>query len=170
PWMSAHEALEAFAVHRRDFLDELRSAHLRLAPSRAHAEGLRSLAIGEPGPIEISTPPLLDPPAALLRAPVAGGRKLVTWGSLYPEKGLQVVLDAMRLAGGDLSLEVLGEAHDPDYRLELQRAAEGLDVRFHGAYDMGDLSRIEADYAVLPSLCRESYGLVIDEAQMLGLP
>ena len=45
-----------------------------------------------------------------------------------------------------------------------------MPVTFHGAFTTEALSQIEADYAVLPSRCLESYGLTIDEAQCLGLP
>ena len=169
-WMSALEGAEEFTLHRRDFADELRAAHVRLAPSRAHAEGLAELAHAELGEIGVTPPPLLRIPERLQKAPEAGGKRLVTWGSIYPDKGLEIIMDAMRAAGGDWRLQVLGEAHDPGFDAEVRNFAAGLDVTFSGAFDVDDLAGIEADYAVLPSICEESYGLVMDEARALGLP
>ncbi|MCB9870446.1 MAG: glycosyltransferase family 4 protein [Planctomycetes bacterium] len=146
------------------------AAHLLFAPSRAHVEGLSELALGSLGAVEITPPPLLAVPAPLRHKPIKGGHRLVTWGSIYPDKGLETVLDAMRAAGGDWSLQILGRIHDPDYERELRNFAAGLPVTFSGAFHTDDLAAIEADYAVLPSLCCESYGLVLDEAQALGLP
>jgi glycosyltransferase involved in cell wall biosynthesis len=57
-----------------------------------------------------------------------------------------------------------------DYDRRLRAEAEGLDVTFHGAFAAKDLQALGADLAVFPTLCHESYGLVLDEAFMLGLP
>ena len=43
-------------------------------------------------------------------------------------------------------------------------------MEFCGAFTHADLARAEADFAVLPSRCLESYGLILDEAFCLGLP
>jgi glycogen(starch) synthase len=169
-WMSDLEAEEEFELHRRDFFDELSAADVRMAPSAAHAAGLLELAPGEFGEIVVSPPPLLSVPSRLVREPVRGGNLLVTWGSIYPDKGLEIVMDAMRAAGGDWKLQILGVAHDPEYEAEIRNFSTGIDVTFSGAFDDSDLPKIEADYAVLPSICEESYGLVMDEAQALGLP
>ena len=78
-WMSQLEAEEEFALHRRDFADELRAAHVRLAPSRAHAAALAAAArtgpgeIGDLGDIGVAYPPLLNVPERLASAPVPGG-------------------------------------------------------------------------------------------------
>ena len=169
-WMSELEAREDFDLFRRDLFDELRAAHVLSAPSRAHADGVTAVSLGELGEIVTSPSPLLDVPPRLECRPQPGGHHLVTWGSIYPEKGLEVVLDAMRVAGGELSLQVFGEAHDADYQTRIEERAAGLNVTFRGPYRWADFGGISADYAVLPSLCQESYGLVVDEAQALGLP
>ena len=80
------------------------------------------------------------------------------------------MLDALFSVGGGWSLDVYGEAHDPAYRERLERRVAGMPVRLRGAFGPSDLERVEADYAVFPSLCHESYGLVVDEAACLGLP
>ena len=169
-WMTEQEAGEDFELHRRDFRAELGAADLILAPSEAHAAGIRD-AVGEDlGTIVVSAPPMLAMPPPMTAAPVPGGSRLLTWGGLYPEKGLETLLDAMRAAGGDWSLRVMGMAHDPDYQRELTNFSAGLEVEFTGPFEAADLATVEADYAVLPTLCLESYGLVVDEAQALGLP
>lgn len=168
-YVSGAEVAEAFAFHRRDLHADVCAAHLRCAPSGSHAAGLQEMAPGALGPIEVTPPPLLQVPA---RRPDASGprqRRLVTWGTIYPDKGLETVLDALRAVDG-WSLEVWGDAHDPEYRSHVMQRAQGLDIAFRGAFDVGDLARTAADYAVLPSMCHESYGLTMDEAQILGLP
>lgn len=167
-WMGVAEAAEAFAFHRRDFLDEVRAADLRFAPSRAHADGLRASFDDDPGPIAVTAPPLLQRPARAA-ARSSFGRRLATWGTLYRDKGLDTVLDALAAVPG-WQLEVFGVAHEPDYRALLEARAATLPVRWRGAFTTDDLQHIDADLAVLPSLCHESYGLTLDEAQCLGLP
>ena len=140
-----------------------------------NAEGVQQLAPGPLGPIEVTPPPLLQRPQRCAGAGrQARGKRLVTWGSLYAEKGLEVVLDALRrcagATGAGWELEVWGEAHEPAYRARLELLAEGLAVRFRGPFDLADLEAIDADFAVLTSQCEESYGLTLDEAQLLGLP
>jgi len=169
-WMTAQETAEDFELYRRDLQAELSAAHLVLAPSQAHADEMQVAVGDDVGPIVVSAPPMLQMPSPLAAEPVPGGSRLLTWGSLYPEKGLETLLDAMRAAGGDWSLRVMGTAHDPEYHRELMNFAAGLKVEFTGDFETADLAAAEADYAVLPTLCRESYGLVMDEAQALGLP
>ncbi|MCA8942278.1 MAG: glycosyltransferase, partial [Planctomycetes bacterium] len=168
-FLGATERANAFADHRDDFADEFAAAHLRYAPCASHAAGLQSTASAELGPIRTSAPPLLQVPARLPEPPKRG-KRLVTWGSLYPEKGLDLVLDAMFSVGGGWTLDVFGAAHDPAYRDRLEARAKDMPVVLHGAFSPEDLATIEADYAVLPSMCHESYGLTLDEAQCLGLP
>ncbi|MEM7203416.1 MAG: glycosyltransferase [Planctomycetota bacterium] len=169
-YVSTVEAEEAFALHRRDFAAEIAAADLRCAPTQSHADGLRAMATTEVGHIEVAPPPLLQVPR---RRSAEGGtrrRRLVTWGSWYPAKGLEVVLEALRRVGGAFELDVFGEAHEPGHRAALEELARDLPVRWRGPFRLADLEQIDADYAVLPSRCHESYGLALDEAMLLGLP
>lgn len=168
-WQSAEECAEEFAFFRRDLQAELDAAQLLLAPSAAHAAALAALAAGDLSCTAVQHPPLLELPGRAAPSE-PGGRRLLTWGSLYPDKGLRVLFAAMRASRHDWSLRVLGEAHDPEYQRELEEAAAGLDVTFAGAFRPAQLSAERADFAVFPSLLAESYGLVIDEARALGLP
>ncbi len=167
--VGAAERAEALRDHRDDFADEIRAAHLRYAPCRAHAAGVQATADVEFGEIGVTPPPLLRVPPRLPERE-SRQRRLVTWGSLYPDKGLDLVLDALFSIGSGWTLDVYGEAHDPAYRDRLATRAQQMPVTLHGAFTPDDLGQIEADYAVLPSLCHESYGMTIDEAQCLGLP
>lgn len=170
PYVSAAEAREAFACHRQDFADELRAAHLRLAPSRAHAEGL-TRAFGGALAFRVMPPPQLAGQLPRKTPATPRGRRLLTWGSLYPDKGLESVLRALAAAREHgWSLTVLGAAHDAAFAAHLRALAEGLPVTFAGAFTPADLQLAVADYALLPSLADESYGLVLDEAMQLGLP
>lgn len=173
PYVGVAETGEAFAFHRADFLDELRAAHVRFAPSRAQADGLAALIGAEPaGAFVVSSPPQLGAALSPLRPSEPRGRRLATWGAIYQEKGLATVLDAFARLPGDLgyTLDVYGAAHDPAFAAQLAARAAGLPITFRGAFTRPDLARLAADYAVLPSLAHESYGLVLDEALQLGLP
>ncbi len=172
-YVGAAESAEAFAFHRADFADELRAAHVRFAPSRAQAEGVALLAGADlGGSFAISPPPQLGPPLRRLTASEPRGRRLATWGAIYPEKGLATVLDALAQLSPALgyTLDVYGAAHDPAFAAALQARAAGHAVVFRGAFTRADLQAMAADHAVLPSLAHESYGLVLDEALQLGLP
>lgn len=169
--VGAAEAAEAFAFHRRDFADELRAAHLRFAPSATQAEGVAALADQALGRFVIASPHL---GTRLRRLPgrEPRGRRLLTWGTLYPEKGIESVLAALAATPTELgwSLVVYGETHAPEFRARIEAQAQGLRVEWRGAFTPADLEGCAADYAVLPSLAHESYGLVLDEALQLGLP
>ena len=170
PCLGEAERAEAFAFHRRDFAEDLRAAQLRYAPSRAHAELVAGLAPAELGAFAVARPPLLAVPARTSSlAPGQRRRRLVTWGALYPDKGVHTLLEALaRVPGWELT--VFGEAADPQYRRHLEALAVGQTVRFAGRFTATDLAQHAADYAVLPSLALESYGLTLDEAMHLGWP
>ena len=47
-------------------------------------------------------------------------RRLLSWGSIYPEKGVETVLSALARGDGEISLQLLGKEHDPHYRARLE--------------------------------------------------
>jgi glycosyltransferase involved in cell wall biosynthesis len=71
-----------------------------------------------PAPVEVDTLPADPPPL-----------RLVCVGRLAREKGFGVLLDAMRLLDEPVELDVFGGGPARD---ELEAAASGLTVRFHG--------------------------------------
>ena len=97
-YMPEVEGSEAFDFHRQDLQDEMMGAHLRFVPSSAHGEGLVQLAVGELPDLRVMPPPLLTRPRPGSRDPHK--RRLLLWGSLYPDKGVDTVLQAMRQTQG----------------------------------------------------------------------
>jgi glycosyltransferase involved in cell wall biosynthesis len=112
--------------------------------------------------------------------PVAGGRSVVggSGGSgdgpyalvvsrLAPEKGVDVAIDACRIAG--MALVVAGDG--PERAALAERAGEGP-VRFLGHVDDGELARLRAGAAIAlaPSRSAETFGLAVAEAMAAGLP
>jgi glycosyltransferase involved in cell wall biosynthesis len=106
--------------------------------------------------------------AARLEAFLAGERPTVVYfGKLIENKGVQVLLEALR--GVDARAVVVGFG---DYRDELERLAEGLDVLFTGPLEHRHLVHLLAlaDAAVVPSIFPEAFGMVAAEAAAAGCP
>jgi glycosyltransferase involved in cell wall biosynthesis len=81
----------------------------------------------------------------------------VYFGLIRPDKGLDVLIDAMAdLKARDVCVEllVIGDTEDPTHRDQLMKRAEGLDERVHflGHQDEVEVSRLlqACDLAVLP--------------------
>ena len=87
-------------------------------------------------------------------------------GRLERYKGLYLLLEALREIP-DVRLTVVG---DGSYRKELERLAEGIDVRFEGFQRHPAPYYAEADIFVMPSLGPEGFGIVTMEAMAHGLP
>jgi glycosyltransferase involved in cell wall biosynthesis len=87
-------------------------------------------------------------------------------GRLERYKGLYLLLEALR-GTPDVRLTVVG---DGTYRKELERLAEGIDVRFEGFQRHPAPFYAEADIFVMPSLGPEGFGIVTMEAMAHGLP
>jgi glycosyltransferase involved in cell wall biosynthesis len=99
---------------------------------------------------------------------LAGDRPTVVYyGKLIENKGVQVLLDA--LAGLDARAVIVGFG---DYRAELERRADGLDVLFTGPLEHRHLVHLLAlaDAAVVPSIFPEAFGMVAAEAAAAGCP
>ncbi len=112
--------------------------------------------------------------------PGEGGERtppqVVFAGRLIPEKGAQVLIEALRQArerGTEFRIAICG---DGPYRpaLEHQVEDDALQplVRFHGNLDRPDLIRIlqKSAIAVVPSVWDEPFGLTAIEAMSCGLP
>jgi glycosyltransferase involved in cell wall biosynthesis len=106
--------------------------------------------------------------AERLAAFLAGDRPTVVYfGKLIENKGVQVLLEALR--GLDARAVVVGFG---DYRDELERQAAGLDVLFTGPLEHRHLVHLLAlaDAAVVPSIFPEAFGMVAAEAAATGCP
>ena len=91
-------------------------------------------------------------------------------GRLSDEKGVRTLLAAWRLLGAEASMLTL--VGDGDARADYEARAKGLAVRFAGklphAETLAALAR--ARFVVLPSVCWESFGLMVAEAAVRGTP
>lgn len=99
-------------------------------------------------------------------SPVAGGPAILA-SRLAPEKGVDLAIDACRLAAIPLLI-----AGDGPERERLQERARGADVSFAGQLGDDELARMRAaaGVAVLPSRAHETFGLAAAEAMAFGLP
>jgi len=97
----------------------------------------------------------------------AGGAYALLVTRLSPEKGVDVAIDACRIAG--MPLVIAGDG--PERASLVERAGEGA-VRFAGRVDDGELARLRAGAAIalVPSRSGESFGLAAAEAMAAGLP
>ena len=104
--------------------------------------------------------------AAAAAATTAGSHALVV-ARLSPEKGVDVAIDACRIAG--IPLVVAGDG--PERAALMARADDGA-VRFVGAVDDFELAalRAAAAIALAPSRSGETFGLAVAEAMAAGLP
>lgn len=161
--------------HRdREVQRELRAVHVLTAPSRFCADAVARHAPWS-GPIEVVPHGLLEPVAASERAPEFDGRgplRIGTFGNLVRDKGVALLVEAMAgLAGVELHLTgpFLGDGFEAEVRA--RAAALGVPTVFHGAWRPGDRHpATDLHLAVFPSLCQETYGLVVEEALARGVP
>jgi glycosyltransferase involved in cell wall biosynthesis len=95
-------------------------------------------------------------------------------GTLVWHKGLHVLLEAARqLPAGAYEIEVWGAPDTfPEYTATLETMANGLPVRFRGAFGTGQSADVYGrfDLLVVPSLWPENSPLVIHEAFLSGVP
>ena len=140
-------------------------ADVVIVPSVFARERLRELG----APLDWERVHVLAPPVAVVASEsraVAGSYALVV-SRLAAEKGVDVAIDACRLAG--VSLVVAGDGPE---RGALQARAAGADVRFVGHVDDAELARLRAGaaLALAPSRSAETFGLAAAEAMAAGLP
>jgi glycosyltransferase involved in cell wall biosynthesis len=139
-----------------------RHADAFVVPSRFAAARLREL--GAP----ISDPQVISPVIRQFAPrPVAqpDGHALLV-SRLAPEKGVEVAIEACRIAG--IPLVIAGDGPERTRLGELAGSA----VRFAGRVDDVDLARLRrtAALALTPSRSAETFGLAAAEAMAAGLP
>jgi glycosyltransferase involved in cell wall biosynthesis len=103
-----------------------------------------------------------------LEAFLAGDRQTVVYfGKLIENKGVQVLLEALR--GIDARVVIVGFG---DYRAELERLAQGLEALFTGPLEHRHLVHLLAlaDASVVPSIFPEAFGMVAAESAAAGCP
>jgi glycosyltransferase involved in cell wall biosynthesis len=165
------EIASSVAFYQREVESEIAAARLAIAPSQSHRDLLDRFQRALGDRLRVLPHPRLT---ALAPAPSPrGGRlRLGAWSHIAPLKGMHVLLEALRLArcGRDVELHIFGTSFLPDYQARLDHLADGLRVTFHGAYRPEQLAEAALDLAVIPTLARESYSFILDEAAALGLP
>ncbi|MCC6673217.1 MAG: glycosyltransferase [Planctomycetes bacterium] len=149
---------------------ELGAAAFVAVPSRTAADRVRR-HLPWSGPLQIVPHGLLEPPRG--RGAGRPGRtfRVGTFGNLVAEKGVEELVLAMRGVPAELHLH--GPFLDPAFAARITALAAELGVRLtcHGPYSAGGGHPAkDLDLAVFPSLCQETYGLVVDEALAYGVP
>ncbi len=141
-------------------------ADVVIVPSVFARERLRDLG----APLPWQRVHVLAPPVRVgARHATSGepGRYALIVSRLAPEKGVDVGIDACRIAG--LPLVVAGDGPE---RVALTERAAGADVRFLGRVDREQLDELRAGAAIalVPSRSGETFGLAAAEAMAAGLP
>jgi glycosyltransferase involved in cell wall biosynthesis len=139
-----------------------------VVPSAFARERLR--ALGAPLPwerVSVLAPPVRALAGEQRRGNADEGTYALVVSRLAPEKGVDVAIDACRLAG--IPLVVAGDG--PELQALRARAADG-EVRFVGHVDDAELIELRAGAAIAlaPSRSAETFGLAAAEAMAMGLP
>jgi glycosyltransferase involved in cell wall biosynthesis len=156
----------ALALWQRRLVDQ---ADAVLVPSKFARTRLREL--GAPlrwERVRVLAPPVRLPPATLeMETGHLSESYALVVARLAPEKGVDVAIDACRMAG--ISLVVAGDG--PELAALRARAA-GADVRFVGRVEDAELAalRAGASIALAPSRSAETFALAVAEAMAAGLP
>jgi glycosyltransferase involved in cell wall biosynthesis len=154
-----------------------------VVPSVFARERLR--ALGAPLPwerVSVLAPPVRALGAAEMErsgggAPAPDGGYALVVSRLAPEKGVDVAIEACRLAG--IRLVVVGDGPEREALAARARSGErdGGDqasprVRFAGHVEDAELARLRAGatVALVPSRSAETFGLAAAEAMAAGLP
>ena len=169
PWMTEK--------HLLGLASYLHEAQTIVAPSRAMAAAL--VRAGAPaGRVKVLNHGIHP----IARTPITGlGQRPLRFGfvgRIDHAKGVHVLLKAMRMAGveGKAELHIHGDATRPKDRAEWAAVLQSLGpapwLHLHGRFERDQIERVLAalDVVVLPSICPESFGLVVAEALSAGRP
>jgi glycosyltransferase involved in cell wall biosynthesis len=131
------------------------------------APPVRALAQGEP----VTDAGNADAAADTATAAGSRGRYALVVSRLAPEKGVDVAIDACRLAG--IPLVIAGDGPEREALVARARTDEAAAaVSFAGHVDDSELARLRAGAAIalVPSRSAETFGLAAAEAMAVGLP
>ncbi len=173
PDVPVAELTQSLVGRDRMLQRELGSACALVVPSRAQAELVRE-HLPWAGSLEVVPHGLLAPVRSRARSHgVDVPLRVGSFGNIVPEKGIGLLVEALSNCGEQLELRLAGAVPDPSFLARIERRAAELDIPFvwTGPYGPGDPHpALELDLAIFPSLCQESYGLVVDEALAHGVP
>jgi len=171
-WLAA----PLFAHRQRVVLRALRLADAYHAPSEFVRQWY--VAAGLPAERVHRVPHGLE--AARVAGVSSGGRtqadqglRLGYLGSIAPAKGVHLLIEAFSSLPSDASLSIYGPLDvAPDYVADLRRLARHPGIRFVGgvAPERVGQALADLDCLVVPSLWHETFCLVIQEANAVGVP
>jgi len=179
PWIGPGEARLLLAERTRGLMRELQLARRVLVPSQAHGEALAQA--WAPHGLEVEflvSRPACDLVAGERARPQSPGEGLplivATWGQVSALKGIDLLLAAAaRLAPGRVRLELAGREQEAGWLDAQLREYPQLELRWHGAFEREGLENhpvASAHIMASATRARESHGLVLDEARVLGMP
>jgi glycosyltransferase involved in cell wall biosynthesis len=150
----------SLAMWQRRLVDQ---ADAVIVPSVFARERLRELE----APLDFARVHVLAPPVRAPAEAAADGAYALVVARLAPEKGIDVAIDACRIA--DVPLVVAGGG--PESRALRARGGKH-DVRFAGRVDDKELDRLRAGaaLAIVPSRSAETFGMAAAEAMAAGVP
>lgn len=178
PWVDRPELEQRLSEHHDHLRREVDLARVRIAACRSHAEFVARHLDHRPDEFDL-LPPGVDLELTRRPAPEPPGPgsplRLGAWGHLVPLKGADVILEAVRRLADPraVRVEFAGGEYDAPFAERLRALAEGLDVHFHGTFDVGELDRhpVAGVHAMVTGTrAHESWGLVLDEALLMGIP
>jgi glycosyltransferase involved in cell wall biosynthesis len=94
-------------------------------------------------------------------------------GSIGWHKGVHVLVDAFNQLSPDAALTIYGDDQlFPDYTAKVRALVRHPHVRFAGRLDLQSVGGVlrQLDCLVVPSVCCESFSMVIQEAFAMGVP
>lgn len=162
-----YRPLERAVLRRADAVIATSAAYARSSlPLRPWQHKVRVVPLGLPD----RQPAAPDP----TRWPADTGVRILFVGRFSYYKGLEVLIEAVRMLPADCSVLLVGDG-DRKAAIEAAARAAGIGdrVRFAGALDDAALARAfaAADVLCLPSIERsEAFGLVLLEAMRAGVP
>ncbi|HHI80200.1 MAG TPA: glycosyltransferase [Planctomycetes bacterium] len=165
-------ALERRFERRQERLRrELLEAVAVLVPSQSLARRIQK-HLPFDGPLEVLPHGLLQEPKERA-VPRDKNLRVGCFGNLVPSKGLDLLVDALGHNASECEIHLAGHCPQEGYMDQLRERAKrhGLPLIWHGPFSAYDPHpALDLDLAVFPSLCEESYGLVVEEALARGVP
>ena len=159
----------SISMSRPAFRHVLQHSAAVTAVSRWLAHEAQSIVSTRPplvAPMPVATE-LFSPALAIMR-----NRRLLFVGRLMPQKGIDLLLDALALLPDDVGLDIVGDGPDrPSLEARALTLGVGTRVRFHGAVKQFALPAFyQRAFALIVPSADEGLGLVAVEAQLCETP
>ncbi len=153
---------------------ELEAAQALTVPSRTSGDRIATHLPWDPAAFEVVPHGLLQPVKGFEPEPAADPRvlRVGTFGNLVEPKGVMLLVYACR-GIPNVELHLFGPFLEAPFETLVKEKAEefGVSLHCHGRYRTGEAHPARhLDLAVFPSLCEETYGLVVEEALARDVP